>query len=105
VRRLENVIMLLEERYAEPWTVESLALQVSVSESTLLRYFKRLTNTTPMSFLAGLRIAKARSLLLNTRLSVSEIGERVGFPDANYFTRTFKMHASVIPTQFRRQRG
>ncbi len=101
LRRLGDAMAILEEHYDEPWTVSRLAQSVNVSESTLLRYFKRSTGKTPMSWLIDLRLSKACSLLRSTDRSVAEIAECSGFPDANYFSRRFKLRQGVTPTGFR----
>jgi AraC-like DNA-binding protein len=104
LRRLGDVMAVLEDRFDEPWSLPRLASLVHVSESTLIRYFKRATGKTPMSYLTDVRLARARSMLLSTDLTVSEIALRSGFAEGNYLARTFKSRLKVTPSEFRRRR-
>ena len=103
LRRLGDVMSVLEERFDEPWSLSALASGVHVSESTLIRYFRKATGKTPIEYLTDLRLNKARSLLLATDLTVSEIALRSGFAEGNYLARTFKSRVKMTPTEFRRR--
>ena len=56
-----------------------------------------------MAALTRERIEAAKNLLVNTRLSVSEVGVRVGYPDAYHFSKRFKEIVGMSPKQFRDQ--
>jgi len=103
LRRLGDVMALLEERFDEPWSLGRLAAEVHVSPSTLTRYFKRATGKTPINYLTDLRLARARGLLLSTDLTVSQIAAQSGFAEGNYLARTFKARLNMTPTAFRRR--
>jgi AraC-like DNA-binding protein len=49
------------------------------------------------------KLIEARSLLLNTGKSVSEIGYELGYNEKSYFTRVFRKKTGVTPTEFREQ--
>ncbi len=102
IATLGRLLDHLERHYAEPIRIPELARRGAMSESTLLRLFRRGTGDTPAGYLARLRIGRARGLLLNTALPVSEIARLTGFGDSNYFTRCFRQYTGVPPRIFRR---
>ena len=51
--------------------------------------------------LTAYRIDRAVELLQQTDIPVREIAVRVGYTDANYFTKVFKRHLGVTPTEYR----
>ncbi len=101
--RMGRLISVLEERYAEPWTLESLAELARLSRTNLLRIFRQATGRSPIEFLIGLRIEAAKRLLRRTTLGMTEIALETGFGDGNYFARKFREATGRTPTEYRRQ--
>lgn len=101
VLRLSKVLAHLDAHLAEPLTQEQLAAAGNLSRATLQRLFTACYGTSAIDHLNRLRVARARHLLLATRLPVAEIGRRVGFPDPNYFARVFRRLQGVAPTVVR----
>ncbi|SFE37966.1 Helix-turn-helix domain-containing protein [Paenibacillus algorifonticola] len=56
---------------------------------------------TPQQYLTACRIAAAKSLLVATRLPVSEIASRTGFSQSSYFIRVFRKAENVSPKAYR----
>ena len=54
-----------------------------------------------MEYVTGLRVARAKELLQQETLSMKEICVSVGYGDPNYFSRIFKKHTGVTPTEYR----
>ncbi|WP_157740292.1 helix-turn-helix domain-containing protein [Micromonospora auratinigra] len=67
------------------------------------RVFRTVTGETPARFVAALRMAQARRLLLHSRLTVGAISGRVGYTSVGSFTTQFTRLVGVPPEQFRRQ--
>lgn len=57
----------------------------------------------PHQYITRQKIEKAKDLLAATSGSVSEIADQLGFGDLFYFSRQFKKHAGLAPTEFRKQ--
>lgn len=51
-----------------------------------------------------LRLKKSLLLLVNPELSISDVADRVGFSDSNYFYRQFKRHYGLPPQKYRKTR-
>lgn len=65
------------------------------------RLFRTSYNQTFLEYLTAYRIDRAVELLQQTDIPVREIAVRVGYTDANYFTKVFKRHLGVTPTEYR----
>jgi transcriptional regulator of acetoin/glycerol metabolism len=84
--------------------LKTLAATAELSLYHFARTFKQSEGTTPHAFLLERRLAKARELLTDSNLSLSEVALAVGFADQSHLTRRFREIAGVSPGQFRRQR-
>lgn len=92
---------LLDQSYAEPITIEDLSREVSLSPYYLIRAFRRVYQQTPHQYLVGLRIAKAKELLRNSDLSITEICVMVGFESLGSFSTLFRKVAGISPRAYR----
>ena len=75
------------------------------SPSYFSALFKRETGENFVRYLTRVRIDRAKELLQQTNLSVSEVCSRVGYNDLKHFTQTFKKETSLSPAQYRRLYG
>lgn len=94
----------LSDRSAEPWPRTRMAKLAGMSVSTLTRQIRRATGYPPNEYLLRLRLKKSVMLLLNPELSISEIAERTGFSDSNYFCRQFRNHYGTSPQKYRKRK-
>jgi len=107
--KLPDDIITAAKRYIEMHLDSSISL-ADVAESMFLSpaYFSRLfcsrTNMTFRAWMAERRVVRAQHLLEDTDLSVSEIAARVGYEEANSFTRLFRNATGMSPTQYRKER-
>ncbi|MBA2481807.1 MAG: helix-turn-helix transcriptional regulator [Planctomycetes bacterium] len=92
----------IHERYAERLTLDDLATVAGVSSGHLGEVFKERTGVTVHQYLNKLRVERARELLAQTDLSVTEICHRSGFEDSGYLTRVFKRATGLSPRAYRR---
>lgn len=97
---VDEVIWEMERRYSERLTLDDLAVLATLSKDQCIRAFKKATGLPPIQYLNRLRIQKAARLLQDTRLSVAEVANAVGFPDSNYFSRQFKKYLGMSPTKY-----
>ncbi len=99
---IDRLIMHLNQKYAETWTISSMAAYCRFSESYFSHTFKQYTGTSPMRFLNELRMEKAKILLSANTMTVSTIASLVGYEDPLYFSRSFKKYTGVSPREFQR---
>ena len=86
-----------------PLLPKDLCKSLGVSQSTLYKVIKKNTDLSPTEFIRRMKTEKAKSLLVNTSSDVSDIAERVGIPDTNYFIRVFKKETGLSPLRYRKQ--
>nr|GID87190.1 hypothetical protein Ade03nite_61140 [Actinoplanes derwentensis] len=96
-----RAMRLMEAAPDRPWTLNDLAAEPHLARGHLFRLCKAVTGLPPITYLLRLRVELATSLLLYTDQSVSQIGESVGWPDANYFARRFKAHYRLSASTYR----
>ena len=93
----------IHERPAEPWTVDALAREVSVSRATLARRFGDLVDETPLAYLTRWRMDLAAQRLRDTDDTVGAIAAAVGYRSEYAFSRAFTRHRGIAPGRYRRQ--
>ena len=86
-------------------SVETLGESLGLSRTQLYRKVKTLTNYTPVEIIRISRLTKARELLAETDLSISEITYQTGFSSPSYFTKCYKEYYGEIPTVIRQNKS
>jgi len=102
--RLNQLMLWLEDHFAEDICWESLAEQFSLSLRTLHRQLKQSTGMTPQRYLNRLRLIKARHMLRHSDESVTDIAFRCGFGDSNHFSTLFRREFDWSPRDIRQGR-
>ncbi|MDO3408953.1 AraC family transcriptional regulator [Saccharibacillus sp. CPCC 101409] len=92
----------MEETFGSSLTREGLAAEAGLSVAHYSRLFKREFGQGPIEYLNGIRLRRARELLLETGGSVRETAHRVGYEDEFYFSRKFKAATGLAPTVYMR---
>lgn len=98
---IQRLVEYMKMNYAENISLKQAAEMVNMSETYLSHLFKKETQVGFVEFLNQIRIGKAAELLLQTRLPVYAIAEKVGFENFNYFGRIFKKMKGVSPQNYR----
>ena len=101
-QRLKRAMDFIEAHYDEPLTVEQIAREVYLSASRLSHIIKGELGVTLGNYISKVRIDKAKGLLRERELPISQIALEVGFPDQSYFTKVFKKVENCTPKVFRR---
>jgi AraC-like DNA-binding protein len=89
--------------YQNPLRLDDVAQHVGLSAPYFSIKFRKCTGSTFVEYLTGLRMERAKELLLSTNRKVLDIATAVGFQDARHFSRIFKKYMGVLPTEFRRK--
>jgi AraC family transcriptional regulator, transcriptional activator of pobA len=99
---LAAVFGVIEERFSERLSLKDVAQAVSLSPGHLTTVVRRRTGRTVQQWITERRMVQARRMLVETDLTVAEIGRRTGYPDPVYFVRSFKRVHGTTPLRWRR---
>lgn len=102
--KLRRVTDWMAEHLAEEFSLARLAAQAGMSEFHFNRLFKRATGLPPSRYHIKLRIDAARRLLRETKRSVIEIANEVGYSNPSHFAQVFRREAGLSPMVYRRER-
>ncbi|GAA4271206.1 two-component regulator propeller domain-containing protein [Aquimarina gracilis] len=97
---IEKVLKYINESLSDPdLSVEILASQLHLSRSQFYRKIKTLTGQTANQFLRNIRLQRAKQILEKGYDNISDVCYQVGFSSPSYFTKCFKNHFGVLPTE------
>ena len=112
VRREENedartaimraeISSFIENHYWEDISMQDAAAVLRYSDAYFCKLFKQCFKVNFSAYLNQYRVDKAKKLILDSRLSLKDVGTAVGYSDANYFTRVFKRLTGQTPSEYR----
>lgn len=100
---VQKIILYLENHSHEPYSLDDIAAKFYISRAYLTRIFKSFTGFTITEYIAFCRVKKAKVLLTETSLSITEISTQIGFGNVTYFEKIFKRMTDLTPLQYRKQ--
>jgi PAS domain S-box-containing protein len=101
--QLKEIFKFIEQNYHQPITPTDVADAVGYSPAYLSDLVKRRTQRTITNWILERKMLEARSLLIKTNKSVTEIAMAVGFTDPYYFSRRFRQSHKISPRSWRQQ--
>jgi AraC family transcriptional regulator len=99
--RVRRAISLMRDDPSAKLSIEDLAREAGMSRAHFFRIFEGSTGVTPHVFLNVLKVELAVGALISTDDTLGAIGDRLGFTAQAHFTRFFRDHCSVAPSEFR----
>ncbi|WP_438712341.1 helix-turn-helix domain-containing protein [Aquimarina muelleri] len=84
-----------------PMCLSDLARVVSTNECTLKKEFKNVFGTTVFGYIRDTKMEQAKNMLLNQKLSVNEVSDRVGYKNPQHFSTAFKQKFGVSPSRLK----
>lgn len=101
---MDHLQELIDKHLDNPdFSVDMLSRELGISRAQLFRKVKAMTGVTPVDLLRQIRLQKAKQMLRQTDLSVSEIAYSVGFTSSSYFAKCYKDFFGVAPKDNRGQ--
>ena len=99
---LRPAMQLIKSQYSDPsLTNARLAEKCHISEVYFRKLFTRHFKTSPKQYVIGIRLQRAKELLTEGGLRISEIAEACGFSGYYHFCRLFKEHTGTTPWKYR----
>jgi AraC-like DNA-binding protein/mannose-6-phosphate isomerase-like protein (cupin superfamily) len=99
--KIARVTAYIEANYAATLTVADLAGIADLSPSRFSALFREQVGASPVDFVQRTRVAAARKLLGDLRLSIKEVAAQVGIDDPLHFSKLFRRIDGLSPTQYR----
>jgi AraC-like DNA-binding protein len=100
-RPIRRALELLRARFADPVTLEELAIEVGLGKFHLCHAFRAQLGIPPYAYLVQLRVAHAKTLLA-AGIKRRDVAPQVGFYDQSQLNRHFRRIVGVTPGQFQR---
>ena len=99
---LDLPISYMRENLESKLSLDEIARAAGMSQSSLENKFRELTGRSAYEYLIGLRIDRAKHLLTETSLPVSDIARRCGYENQFYFCNAFKKQTGTTPSEYRK---
>lgn len=93
----------MDARYAEPLNLDDMAAAAGFSRYHFVREFRQVFGETPGAYLSRRRVERAKDLLVNANLTVTEVCMLVGFSSLGSFSRRFRGLVGCSPSEYRRR--
>jgi AraC family transcriptional regulator len=100
-QKLKHVLAFVAENYSNDIHLAELASVAGMSCFHFAREFKRSTGTTPHQYLIKFRVERAKALLAEAELPLTEVGLQSGFSHQSHFTRLFRRFTGTTPHCYR----
>lgn len=97
---MHAVAEYIKDNYSQNLSLAALSRRFAVSESCLSRKFKAVCGIGLNEYITNVRIHNAEQFLLESNLTVTQIAERCGFNDSNYFATVFKKMKGITPLKY-----
>lgn len=98
---VREALKYIEDHCLQRLTVEDIAQHIHVSPKYLSNIFSKYAGCSIRDFLIQAKMKVAQSLLKSNRLSVRDISEILGYSDYYQFSRQYKKHYGISPSEFR----
>ena len=98
---LNRIKDYINENYKQELNLQTIADTFYLNKFYLSREFKKQYDTTINTYIAQIRITKAKKLLRFSVKSITEIALEVGIQDPNYFARQFKKIEGMSPSEYK----
>lgn len=102
-RHASRILNYIQVHFRKDLSLDHISEMMNLHPNYICSLFKKETGETFVNFLNAMRIREAQNLLLNQNdLSVSSIGQIVGYDNKHYFTKVFKRYTGTTPGAYRK---
>ncbi|NIK79457.1 two-component system response regulator YesN [Paenibacillus castaneae] len=99
--KMSDIASFIEQHYQKELSLQDIAKRFFVSREYVSRKFKLEYGINITDYISGVRIDKAKLLMVNPHLRIAKIAEMVGFHDEKYFSKVFKKQVGMSPKAYR----
>lgn len=101
-QRIKQMLNWIHLHYDEKILLDDIAEAGKISRSECCRYFKRMLNTTPLTYVSEYRIQKSLILLQQPDSNVTDVAYQVGFNSTSYFIEKFRKWMNMTPLAYKK---
>ena len=98
---IDEITLYISKHYIEDIALQDIAGYLGYSDVYFCKLFKQNFGKNFITYLNEYRMNKAKALLANPSINIKDVGQKVGYRDANYFTRLFKRMVGKTPSEYR----
>jgi AraC-like DNA-binding protein len=100
-KHVTQMLEIFNQNFRENHYLDTLESSLKVSKFRLCHDFSKHVGCSPIQYLNKIRIEKAKDYLINTNITIHEIGTLVGIPNTNHFIRLFQKYTGTTPLRYR----
>lgn len=100
---VKNAVSYIEKNYSDKLGVSEIVRYVGLNRSYFGVIFKEIMAVSPMDYLISYRIDRAKKLLRNDLMSISDVSRSVGYDDPLAFSKIFRKKEGVSPREYRKK--
>lgn len=101
-QRVQALIASLPSSCDHHWTLTEMTEDCGIQRTQLINVFQKLTGSTPMEYLFRIRMERAKTLLRETDIKITDIAFECGYGTSQYFANTFKQATGVTASDYRK---
>lgn len=101
--RLSSILSIINDRYTEDLSLETIAGEVYLTVPYLSKFFKSCMGVTVSRYIRTTRLYHAANDLLSPGISIESIAEKNGFPNTRAFVSAFKEEYGELPSNWRKR--
>ncbi|MDY2864081.1 MAG: AraC family transcriptional regulator [Oscillospiraceae bacterium] len=102
---VDKAVEYINDHFRSDISLNELSDLSGVSPQYFGRVFRERLNMRPMEYIARIKVSKAKIMLLDSDMPVSEISEKLGYNSPTYFGIVFRKYEGLSPSEFRKNRG
>jgi AraC-like DNA-binding protein len=95
----------LDQEFVNSPTIKELAKKVGTNTNKLHKLFKGAFDTTINKYVLNKKMEMGRGLLLGEDITIAEISNKVGIENPSYFSKQFKLHYNLLPSEYKKNNG
>ncbi|MHC4873109.1 MAG: helix-turn-helix transcriptional regulator [Planctomycetota bacterium] len=99
-KNIEKAINYIQNNYMHPIEIKDVCNNIGISLNYFCNMFKQYTHSTPHHYINAVRLQKAKELMLSADFNFSEIARMVGFSGIHVFSKVFKKHERLSPSEY-----
>ena len=103
-RIIFDVEKFILTNYDQDLSIQKIADNVFITPTYLCHLYKQKTGRTVNQFITDVKMNKSKKLITETNMKLSEVSEKLGYKNQNYFSRIFTKYYGVTPSDYRNKR-